>query len=453
MHLTFIFLLQFLIGFGVIDRFEIISRLPQKIALSVILGFFISTVSIFVLELFHISLTVPGIMMAVGATALGVNFNLPRLFRSLHQLIKSNQCDVKIYELIFLFGIGYLLFFSVWRTYAIPVTPYDSIVGIDLVAREAVKEGHIVSSIFYRPDFRPFLSTQPYYAPFTMLMQVIYQSAGLPFGQMWLGILTISFFVFAYNKLCERMHPVLAGFFVMLLITSPELYAYTFLLQTDFSNAVFFAIAIIFTIDFLESKRMQHLYLGALFMAAACWSRTETIILVLPVGAIIGMRSNTGFSWKYLLHGLGYISFCGFFTALWNVIFFKFYFPVVPKMAEQINWKGLYSATKSSEILNGMNACFFSTEYWGYFIYIFLAVWLANLLLARNMRAMMPLAWIVIFYFCFFIMLHHFTLMNIEYTFRRAIMKFLLLMCLMIGDLHILQRRYLLATVTRTEKG
>ena len=453
MLLTAIFLLQFLVGFGVIDRFEIITRLPQKIALSVILGFFISTISIFVLELSHISLALPHIMMAIGATALGINFNLPRLFRSLRQLFKANQFNVKIYELIFLFGISYLLFFSVWRTYAIPVTPYDSIVGIDLVARQAVKEGHIVSSIFYRPDFRPFLSTQPYYAPFTMLMQVIYRSAGLPFGQMWLGILSIAFFVFAYNKLSERINPVLAGFFVLLLIASPELYAYTFLLQTDFSNAVFFAIAMILTIDFSESKRMQHLYLGALFMAAACWSRTETIILVLPVGAIIGKHVYARFSWKPLLHGSVYIGFCGLFTALWNVIFFQFYFPVVPEVADQINWEGLYSVTKSSEVLNGMNAYFFSTEYWGYFIYIFLAVCLANLLLTRNLRAMMPLAWIIIFYICFFIMLHHFKLMNIEYTFRRSIMKFLLLMCLMIGELRILQRRYLRAVATGIEKG
>ncbi|MCF0071560.1 hypothetical protein LZD49_13870 [Dyadobacter sp. CY261] len=453
MLLAGIFLLQFLIGFGLIDKFEVISRFPQKISLSIILGFFISTIPVFALELVHITLTVFSIYLAIAVTALAVNLNLSCLFKRLRQVFTEYHYTINVYETIFLGAICYLLFFSVWRSYAIPVTPYDSIVGIDLVAKQAIKEGHIVSSFFFRSDFRAFISTQPYYAPFTMLMQVIYRSIGLPFGQLWLGILTVSFFIFTYSKLCETISPVLAGFFVLLLVTVPELYAYTFLLQTDFSNAVFFAIAMIFTIEFLDSKKTPHLILGSMFMAAACWSRTETIVLVIPVAIVVSGLSFSGSLVQSVRYAAGYAGFCVLFTALWNLVFFKFYFPVVPDMKDQINWTGLYSIEKSTEILNGMNKYFFDTGYWGYFIYIFLGLWLVNVVFTRRKEALWPLVWLIAFYFCFFIMLHHFTLMNIEYTFRRAIMKFLLLMCLMIGRLHFLQTRKKPTAATATDKG
>lgn len=449
MLLTGILLLQFTIGFGVIDRFEFVDRLPQKIALSILLGFFISTLSVFALELLHIKLTVSSILLAFALTAVAINFNIPRLARRLRFSFISCTYEIRVYELVFLLAIGYLLFFSVWRSYAIPVTPYDAIVGIDLVAKQAVKEGHIVSSVFSRPDLKHSLSTQPYYAPFTMLMQVIYRSAGLPFGQLWLGILTTAFFAFAYSKLCERIQPVLAGFFLLTLITVPELYAYTFLLQTDFSNAVFFSIGMIFLLEFLDLDKPGYLCLGTLFMAAGCWSRTETIILTIPVGVLLAIRSGAKPSVRTLKYGAAFLTACACSVALWNVLFFKFYFPVVPKVNEQIHWAGIYSVEKSGGILRDMSTYFFSTDYWGHFIYIFLALWAINLLVTRHWKAVWPLAWIVLFYFCFFIMLHHFKLMNIEYTFRRAIMKFLLLMCLMIGRLDFLQR----GTVSDTGGG
>ncbi|MEO6281750.1 MAG: hypothetical protein ABIN80_19175 [Dyadobacter sp.] len=453
MIFTTIFLLQFLIGFGLVDRFGVINKLGQKISLSILLGFFVSSVAVFALELLHIKLTTFSILSVLALAALIINFNLPHLLNRLLGAFTENRDTVQVYELVFFLAAGYLLFYSVWRSYSIPVTPYDSIVGIDLVAKQAIKEGHIVSSIFYRPEFRPYLSTQPYYAPFTMLMQVIYRFAGLPFGQLWLGILTVSFFVFAYSKLCEKIHPVIAGFFVLLFITVPEMYAYTFLLQTDFSNAVFFSVGMIFTIEFLESKNIRYLFPAAVFMAAACWSRTETIILVIPVASIILVRLSSGRSFKLILPAFFYFGFCALFNVLWNVIFFKLYFPVVPEVKDQINWKGVYSWEKSSEILNGMNAFFFNANYWGYSIHIFLTLWLINMIFSRSKKVMSNLAWIALFYLCFFVMLHHFTLMNIEYTFRRAVMKFLLLMCLLMSRFPLLQRRIALPKIKSTNES
>ena len=441
MLLTSILLLQFLSGFGIISRLPIIDKLPQKISLSILTGFFASSLTIYFLEIFHLNISTFSILIANTLLAAAVNYKPFKLVSDLKSLVKQFEWSIQLYEVIFLASIGYLLFFSFWRTYAIPVTPYDSVVGIDLVARQAIQEGHIVSSIFFRPDFRPFLSTQPYYAPFTMLMQIIYRAAGLPFGQLWLGLVTVSFVVFAYSKLCEKAHPIIAGFSVLLLLSAPELYAYTFLLQTDFSNAVFFSIGLIFTINFFQSDNLQHFTLAAIFMAAACWTRTETIVFAGAIALVMVIKLFPFMRFKAVKLAFIFLSVSAAFTVLWNGIFFTFFFPVVPKVKEQIIWAGTYSYEKTSAIFRGMNFFLFSVDYWGYTLYFFLLLWIANFLMRKD-KAWMQLCWPALFYFCFFIMLHHFSLMNIEYTFRRAVFKFLMIMCLMTSEFPILQRHF-----------
>jgi hypothetical protein len=445
MLLILILSFQFLTGFGVIDRFPVISRLSQKISLSVLMGFFLSTLVVYLLEILHLPISTFSVLTANALLAAAVNYNPAKLIKSLKLLVIKENASIQIYEIIFLTALAYLMFFSFWRTYSIPVTPYDSIVGIDLVAKQALKEGRIVSSIFYRPDFRPFLSTQPYYAPFTMLMQVIYRSVGLPFGQVWLGFLTVSFFVFAYSKMCEKVHPVISGFCILLLLCAPELYAYTFLLQTDFSNAVFFAIGMIFTVNFLQSRNLQYFMLAALFMSAACWTRTETIIIASAVALAVAVLLYSEMKFRAIRLASIYLTICAACTFLWNIVFFKFYFPVTPQVKEQVIWKGLYSYEKTGTIFHGMNFFLFSMDYWGFTLYLFLLLWLVNFVVSRKGKAWANLGWPLLIYVCFFIMLHHFSLMNIEYTFRRGVMKFLLMMCLLTAEFPILQKRFTLS--------
>ncbi|KAA6441756.1 hypothetical protein FEM33_00335 [Dyadobacter flavalbus] len=437
-----ILVLQFLAGFGIVDRFSVITRLAQKISLSILIGFFLSTLAVYVLEILHLPISAFSVMTGNALLAAAINYNPAKLIKSLKLLVIQENVSIKIYEIIFLTAIAYLLFFSFWRTYSIPVTPYDSIVGIDLVARRALKEGHIVSSLFFREDFRPYLSTQPYYAPFTMLMQIIYRSVGLPFGQVWLGLLTVCFFVFAYSKMCEKVHPIIAGFCILLLLCAPELYAYTFLLQTDFSNAVFFAIGMIFTVNFLRSGNLQHFTLAAIFMSAACWTRTETIIIVAAITLVLAVLLYSEMKFRVIKLASIYLAASAASTFLWNVIFFKFYFPVTPQVREQIIWKGLYSYEKTSMIFNGMNFFLFSMDYWGCTLYLFILLWLINFFISRNGKAWANLGWPLLIYICFFIMLHHFSLMNIEYTFRRGVMKFLLVMCLLTSEFPILNKHF-----------
>lgn len=433
------FLLQFLIGAGIVRRFDAISKPIQKLSLSVLAGFFCSTLAIYFMEITQLPIKAGWLLAILSLLAATLNIRMIKKPIEGWEWAAISSVRISPFELILLVPIAYLLFFSVWRAYYLPVTPYDAVVGIDLLARSAVAEGRVVSSIFSRADLIPFLSTQPYYAPFTAFMQIIYRLAGITVGQAWLGVLTVAFFTFAYSRMSERTHPLISGILILFVLSAPELYAYTFLLQTDFSNAVFFSIGVLFTIDYLRSENDQYLWLAVLMLSAACWTRTETIFVVGVYGCFASLVMVNKSRKKVIRFVSAYLLIPFLFIILWNVVFFRVYFPVAPTAGDQISWTGVYSIKTSLAFLQQMTMYFFSVSYWGYLLYLFLAAWFCNLLVFKRMVDLWQLFWLVLPFFTFFIMLHHFTLMNVEFTFRRAIIKFILLESFLISELPLLR--------------
>ena len=55
----------------------------------------------------------------------------------------------------------------------------------------------------------------------------------------------LSFLVFLYHFLIRHLHRLIAGLFLVFFICIPEMYAYTFMVLYDYSNAVFFCVAVL----------------------------------------------------------------------------------------------------------------------------------------------------------------------------------------------------------------
>lgn len=95
------------------------------------------------------------------------------------------------------------------------------LVGAELLAKYAVKEGTIISSVF--TDNIRLSSNNPFKPPYPMNLQIIYKLAGFEFGKIWLIKNVFFFIVFLYSVLKEKLHPVLVGIFVLLFIAIPEM--------------------------------------------------------------------------------------------------------------------------------------------------------------------------------------------------------------------------------------
>ncbi|MBS1603562.1 MAG: hypothetical protein JST42_12905 [Bacteroidetes bacterium] len=235
-------------GFGILTLFRIRLKPAYMVTLSLLLGVAVASFVPFVLQLLYITITGPTVFGALALVALLLN--IPSFLRMRHsglavflQPFRPVRFRVRLYEVPYWLVLGFLIFVSVWRCYYWPPTSRDALSGPETIAEYTVREQTMINS-FFRLDL--WSTNNQFKSPFLISLQVIYKLAGFPFGQVWLCVVFISFTVFLYHALRERLHPVLAGLLSLLFMMAPEIYAYTFMILYDYSNMVFFCLGLYF---------------------------------------------------------------------------------------------------------------------------------------------------------------------------------------------------------------
>ena len=439
---TFVILAQFLIGFGVVTYLRAVSNGFSLLGLSMLMGLGISSVLPFILEFTHLPIAQTPLFIGLGILASLLLVRLRGQLAYLREVFAWNQLALRLCELPFLAFWAYLLFISGWKCVWFPTIPFDTIVGPDLVATFAVREHTLVSSVFtaHLPSVSVF-SNQPFYAPFTAMQQIIYLLAAhgvglFAFGKVWLTILVIAFGLFLFGELRKRIHPLLAGLLITILACSPELFAYTLLLQTDWANAAFFASGVLLLQRYLESDQRGTLIASTLFFALACWTRTETIFFV-PIGSLlVFVKSLPSSPTKASIRAAVLWLACLLPVLFWNYGFLRGYVPLPP----DTTLGAVHNVTDGYlqhllQIYKNMNdQVVFDADYWSYAVPIFLALTVLNLIIFRDKRGFSVLIWILGVYVLFGFIIQHVDGANVPYTFRRGFFKILILMYLYLGS-------------------
>lgn len=190
------------------------------------------------------------------------------------------------YEVPFLAVITFLVGLSVWRCFYYPPYARDMLSGPELLAEYAVREKTMISSVF-TVDLQS--SNNYFKSPYITGLQIIYKLLVTPFGQMWLSVLSISFVVWLYTLMKERMHALVAAFLVMFFVCIPEVYAYSYVILYDYSNMVFFFCGFYFLARYLNDNRMNDFVLSAVLFGLATYIRTETLLLVMLVAPLVAV--------------------------------------------------------------------------------------------------------------------------------------------------------------------
>ncbi len=330
-------LTQLISGLGLLAATNTRMVKSAVIPLAILLGMFAHTVAMFALQLVNVPLTLTSTLLSGAGCAILCNVLIARTSSFLTWFMREPHFNIKMYDLVvigFAASVGYIV---VWASWYWPVTPFDAMAGIDLVARHTVAEGNIVNRVFTDPSLAGNLSNQPFYAPFAMLMQVMYRLIGFEYGQVWLGIVAVCFSWFMYSTLRQYCHPFIANALWLLFILTPEMLGYTYLLQTDYLNAVFFAAGAILLLMHLDSEKNATLFASIVFFAAACWSRTETVAIVglslLFVVPVLWKRLGSKATIKYAVQTM---VVCVVIFALWHVLFFRHYLPVYPDSSAEL---------------------------------------------------------------------------------------------------------------------
>ena len=437
-------LLQLVSGLGVIALLR--PRITRSVAIpsAVLIGMFMHTLVLFACALASIEITRSLGMISAVVAAVLPNLAWPRVSKSYGEWSAMPKWTLSLADIVSLGFASYLAYAAFWAAWYWPVTPFDAVVGIDLVAKTAVEDGTLVNRVFTDPFLSQHLSNQPFYAPFAMFLQVIYRLMGYASGQMWVPIVAVCFMWFTWVELRRTLHHVLANVLWLLLLLTPEMLGYTYLVQTDYLNAAMFVPGVLLLWRAIREDDRGSMWLSTVFFAAACWSRTDAIILVeLGLIASLPLVARAS-SWKRATQTFVVQSvIMGVVFALWHVLYFNAYLPVRPSTSDQLLGFDLARAlTVSTSLFTNVIA---DVDYWGWVFLVFPVVLIADIVRQRKIETPMLLVWIGALLVGFIVIGTIFSAAIVEQTLRRGIFKLVPLVVLAMAGTQLLQTasRYL----------
>ena len=387
----FLMILFLLSGFGILQLFRLRLNPVYTITLSLLLGIAVASFLPFVMQLLYVPLTAASIFGVLTIAALLLS--IPTWIRIRREGLGTLRTDLvprrfqlQPYEIPFWMIIGFFIFVSVWRCYYLPPTSRDALSGPEAIADIAVREHTLINS-FFNVDL--WSTNNQFKSPFLICLQLIYKLAGFPFGQIWLSIVFISFTIFLYHALQEKIHPLIAGVLMLIFIMTPELYAYTFMILYDYSNMVFLFLGLYFLFNSFYSDDKKQFYFSGLLIGIATYIRSETLafaLLFLPLILLVQRRAKLPWKKMAAADGLYYLpSFLGYFLP--TTVWIKYYLPLHYDVGGLVN-HNLFDVSplfqRYSDIISHLTFSDFGIHLWGYFFFILVVLFLAEALFIRR---------------------------------------------------------------------
>ena len=431
-------LLQCLTGLGLISLFNIWLKPAMLVALWMLTGVAVFSIIPFLLQLFYIPLTATNIFLALVIACLLLNTKYKRSFDYLKKVYQRRSFRMRLYEIPFLIIIVVLVLISLWRCYYWPPTPRDLTSGAEVIAEYATKEKTMINSVF---SVNLESTNNQFKPPFITSLQIIYKYAGFPFGQLWLSTLFISFLVFLYQAMGTTLHKLLAGLLLVAFIAIPEMYAYTFMVLFDYSNAVFFFLSAWFVFEYFKTSEKNYLRVAGLLMGIATYIRSETLILACFMAIVLvwhHARGRHGIR-KLLLSLITFMLPAAILYILSITIYVNYYLPSAYNIGGLVNPDLLNLKPLATRFIAVNERLLFSEQgiiYYGYFFFIFLLILLIDLAWFRkqNPASRNWLFAVLVIYLGLPLLGYLLPLMDIDNSTKRAFMKMFPLMLLYMSN-------------------
>ncbi len=431
--------LQFVAGLATLGALRLEMQRSMSVPVALLVGTFLHSLVFFGCELLHIPMSTQSMLFSAVVVAAVPHIWWKNVTTFYGRLLAKPTWTLTLYDVVTLGVIGYVTFIAVWASWYWPVTPFDAMAGIDFVAKQTVEEGTIVNRVFTDPSLAGHLSNQPFYAPFSMLLQVMYRLIGFAYGQVWVSIIAISLGWIVWTALRQLIHPFIADLLFVLYVLTPEMLGYTYIVQTDLINAAYYASAAIFLWQAIEKKQQPYLWLAMNLLCGACWSRSESILLVGfgLIGTITFIAKK--WSWRFALTycaiaGVG----CLVVFGLWHLLFFYHYLPVHPTTSEQII--GFDVQRFVHVVWSTLTTVIADTALWAATFVLFGVAFVVNLLMNRSVSPVLLLIWIGATFLGLWIVGTVFSAAIVEQTIRRGIFKVIPLIFVYVAGTELLQR-------------
>ena len=398
--LVFLVITHFIIGRGLLQLFRLQLDLLPIVCLSFILSIPFMALPVCVLQLMKIPITEPSVYKAICIFA---GICCVPLFLFIKRPAFKMPPLPKLYELPAFALVVFFLTLSIWRCYYMPAYARDMLSGPELIAEYTVREHTMINSVF---NVDLHTSNNYFKSPYITCLQIVYKLLVFPYGQLWLSILSLSFIVWLYTLLRERIHPLLAGLLLVLFITVPELFAYSFVILYDYSNMVFFFSGFIFLIKYLKTDRTGEFAFSVFLFGLATFIRTESLILIAMMAPLVifqlykKKKTATTIAARVVLLGL----VPAIFYYICIKVFVAHFVPIPMDVSKELNthlsdFSPLFK--RLGDMLNFLIFSHAGTQFYGWYMFIFTAIFAVDLIFVRkfNQEALFALYGLAVIYF------------------------------------------------------
>jgi len=440
---------HFLTGYGLLKLFRIKLGVGAMIGLAIFNGVALASLVPFALELAHLTITDSSVMW--GLVILTAIFCIPIVLSFNLSDFKNPKWPLHLYDYPYLFIYGSILAVSIWHCYYYPVLPRDMLSGPEVMAEYAIKEGHMVNSVFNIDLHTTNNQLKP---PYIASLQIIYKLFANPLGQLWLSVTVVGFIIWLYAMAREKIHPVIGGFIILFFITIPEMYAYTYMILFDYSNAVFFIAAFYFLAKYIRNGKMNYFWFSSYLFGIATYIRTETLILVfmvIPVGLFYMYKDKQAVK-KLAINAAILPLFTLLFYFLCMNIFVKRYIPTTFDVSSQVN-HNLSDLSpffnRLSDIATNLMFSDHGTTLYGYFINFFLLVLIVDIIFFRKFtrEAVIALYGVAVVYVGLAVIGYLLPLADLPNTTKRGLFKiFPLMLYYMVNSASLIRLSSFIAT-------
>lgn len=450
-------IVQFAAGFGVLTLFNIQLKPGLFASLAMLLGVAVFSVVPFILQLLYIPLTQLSVFSSLILVCVLLNMQIKKGKENLGKMFRGTWFKLSFYEIPFLAVIAVCVFVSLWRCFYLPPTPRDLTSGAEAIAAYAVREKTMINSVF---TVNVESTNNVFKPPFIICLQLIYKMAGFAFGQLWLSIVFISFLVFLYQALCLTLHRLLAWFLLLCFIAIPEMFAYTFMVLFDYSNAVFFFLSVYFLLAFFKNSQTSYLFFAGVLMGIATYIRSETLVLacfMVPAILYNNLKAKRGMK-KLLTEPILFLLPTVICYVLCVTVYLNHYLPVKYSVPDLVNPHLLDLApfvTRFAEINSKLIFSQQGMNYYGYFIFIFLGLFVTEIVIKRrlNNTAKNWLYAVLVIYIGLAALGYLLPLMDLDNSTKRGMFKIfpLMLLCMANNSL-LIQFSAWLTRITKEEQ-
>jgi len=430
--------LQCSAGFGVLSLCNVRLKPGMHLSLSMLLGVAVFSFVPFLMQLLYLPLTHVTVSASLVVACVLLNIKFAKSKEILRELKQQVRFKIALYEIPFLLILGVIMAASIWRCFYFPPTPRDLTSGAEAIAEYALREKTLINSVF---TVNTESTNNVFKPPYVICLQLIYKMAGFPFGQLWLSMVFISFTVFLYHALSLKLHKILAGFLLLCFMAIPEMFAYTFMVLFDYSNAVFFFLSIYFLVDYCSSPKTGCLVLAGLLMGVATYTRSETLVLaflVAPVVLLNSIKQRQGLI-KFFASPIIFLLPTVLLYVLCGPVYLDHYLPVKYDVAglvtpHLLDFKPLLTRFKdmNTQLMFSQTGI----NYYGYFIFLFIVLMVAEVAVVRwvTREAANWLYAVLVIYVGLAILGYLLPLMDLDNSTKRGLFKIFPLMLLYMAN-------------------